>query len=75
MLPMSVVKDYMDIIASFLTHIYINLSIFLGIFPDLMKIARVVLLFKSGIMHSQWRRQLDNWGGGGEYSYICVHRP
>ena len=20
----------------------------------------------------QWRRQNDNWGGGGEYSYMCV---
>jgi hypothetical protein len=20
----------------------------------------------------QWRRKLDNWGGGGEYSYLCV---
>jgi hypothetical protein len=37
----------MDIIASPLTHI-INLSISLGIVPDLMKIAHVVPLFKSG---------------------------
>ena len=20
----------------------------------------------------QWHRQNDNWGGGGEYSYMCV---
>ena len=46
-LPMSVLKDSMDIIASPLTHI-INLSISSGIVPDLMKIARVVPLFKSG---------------------------
>jgi hypothetical protein len=37
----------MDIIASPPTHI-INLSISSGIVPDLMKIARVVPLFKSG---------------------------
>jgi hypothetical protein len=37
----------MDIIASPLTHI-INLSISSGIVPDLIKIARVVPLFKSG---------------------------
>jgi hypothetical protein len=37
----------MDIIASPFTHI-INLSISSGIVPDLMKIARVVPLFKSG---------------------------
>jgi hypothetical protein len=44
---MSALKDSMDIIASPLTHI-INLSISSGIVPDLMKIARVVPLFKSG---------------------------
>ena len=31
-----------------------------------------------GHLHScfkQWRSKLDNWGGGGTYSYIRVHRP
>ena len=23
---------------------------------------------------NQWRSKLDNWGGGGTYSYIRVHR-
>ena len=46
-LPMSILKDSIDIITGPLTHI-INLSISSGIVPDLMKIARVVLLFKSG---------------------------
>ena len=45
--PMSILKDSIDIIAGPLTRI-INLSISSGIVPDLMKIARVVPLFKSG---------------------------
>ena len=24
---------------------------------------------------AQWGSKLDNWGGGGAYSYIRVHRP
>ena len=26
-------------------------------------------------LNNQWRRKIDNWGGGGQYSYIRVHRP
>ena len=47
-LSMTILKDYMDIIAGPLTHI-MNLSISSGInVPDLIKIARVVHSFKSG---------------------------
>ena len=41
------IKESIDLIAKPLTHIT-NLSISSGIFPDLLKIARVVPVFKSG---------------------------
>jgi hypothetical protein len=44
---MFAVKESIDLIIEPLTHI-INLSISSGIVPDLMKIARVIPLFKSG---------------------------
>ncbi len=45
--PISAVKDSIDLISIPLTHL-INLSISSGIFPDLPKIARVIPVYKSG---------------------------
>ena len=46
-LPVSVIKESIDLIAKPLAHI-VNLSISSGIFPDFLKIARVIPVFKSG---------------------------
>lgn len=46
-IPISTIKSTIDIIAKPLTHI-INMSFKYGIFPDQLKISRVVPLFKSG---------------------------
>ena len=46
-IPISALKDSVDLISGPLAHI-INLSISSGYFPDNMKIARVIPLFKSG---------------------------
>jgi hypothetical protein len=46
-LSVSAIKESIKLIASPLTHI-VNLSISSGIFPDPLKIARVVPIFKSG---------------------------
>ena len=46
-LSVSAIKESIELIASPLTHI-VNLSISSGIFPDPLKIARVVPIFKSG---------------------------
>ena len=54
-MPLFVIKDNVDIIANSLTHL-VNLSLLSGTFPDLLKIARVVPVFKSGD-----RRLLSNY--------------
>ena len=46
-LPVSLIKESIDLIAKPLAHI-VNLSISSGIFPDFLKIARVIPVFKSG---------------------------
>ena len=46
-LSVSAIKESIELVASPLTHI-VNLSISSGIFPDPLKIARVVPIFKSG---------------------------
>jgi hypothetical protein len=46
-IPLFFIKDNVDIIANPLTHL-VNLSLSSGTFPDLLKIARVVPVFKSG---------------------------
>ena len=46
-LPVSVIKESIDLIAKPLAHI-VNLSISAGIFSDFLKIARVIPVFKSG---------------------------
>jgi hypothetical protein len=43
----SLIKESIDLIAKPLAHI-VNLSISSGIFPDFLKIARVIPVFKSG---------------------------
>ena len=45
-IPMSIIKQSIRLISEPLTHI-INLSIYRGIVPDEMKIARVISVFKS----------------------------
>ena len=47
-IPMSIIKESIQIIAEPLAHI-MNLSISNGIVPDQMKIARVVPLFKADV--------------------------
>jgi hypothetical protein len=54
-IPLFVIKDNIDIIANPLTHL-VNLSLSSGTFPDLLKIARVVPVFKSDD-----RRLLSNY--------------
>ena len=54
-LSVSAIKESVDLIACPLTHI-VNLSISSGIFPDPLKITRVVPVFKSGD-----RRSLSNY--------------
>ena len=46
-IPMSIIKQFINILAEPLSHIF-NLSFTSGIFPDDMKIARVIPLFKAG---------------------------
>ena len=45
--PMSIIKQFINILAEPLSHIF-NLSFTSGIFPDDMKIVRVIPLFKAG---------------------------
>ena len=46
-LPVFAIKESIDLIVNILTHL-VNLSMASGIFPDLLKQARVVPIFKSG---------------------------
>ena len=46
-IPMSIIKQFINILAEPLSHIF-NLSFTSGIFPDDMKIACVIPLFKAG---------------------------
>jgi hypothetical protein len=46
-LPINIIKDCIDLISIPLTHL-VNLSISSGIFPDQLKIARIVPIFKTG---------------------------
>ena len=53
---MSIIKKFINILAEPLSHIF-NLSFTSGIFPDDMKIARVIPLFKAGdrVIFSNYR--------------------
>jgi len=48
---MPLIKDVMTFVVKPLTYIF-NLSLQIGIFPDSMKIAKVIPIFKNGDTHS-----------------------